>query len=72
MYPRRSIDSEIKTEKDAKPPHCALYELSPTELKSRKFYVQKLISKGKVRLSNSTHRSIALIKREMHTIERFC
>lgn len=55
LPPKRSVDHEIATEKDSKPPHRSLYQLSPVELKATKDYVESLIKKGKIRPSKSPY-----------------
>ncbi len=49
--PRRNVDLQIQTEKNAKPPHRPLHQLSPVELKAMQGYVQELFDKGKIRPS---------------------
>ncbi len=55
LPPKRRVDHEIETDKDAKPPHRPLYQLSPVELKAMKDYVQELLDKGKIRPSKSPY-----------------
>ena len=55
LPPKRSVDHEIETDKDSKPPHRPLYQLSPVELKAMKEYVQELLDKGKIRPSKSPY-----------------
>ena len=55
LPPKREVDHEIETEKDAKPPHRSLYQLSPVELKATKEYVEDLMKKGKIRPSKSPY-----------------
>ena len=55
LPPERRIDHEIETDKDAKPPHRPLYQLSPIELKAMKDYVEDLLKKGKIRPSKSPY-----------------
>ncbi len=55
LLPKRSVDHEIEVEKDSKPPHRPLYQLSPAELEEAKIYVQDLLRKGKIRPSKSPY-----------------
>ena len=55
LPPKREVDHEIETEKDARPPHRSLYQLSPVELKATKEYVEDLLKKGKIRPSKSPY-----------------
>ena len=55
LPPEREIEHEIVTENGAKPPHRPLYQLSPTELKAMKDYVQDLLNSGKIRPSKSPY-----------------
>ena len=49
VLPRKiEVDHEIEIEKDAKPPHRSLYQLSPVDLKATKYYVEDLMKKGKI------------------------
>jgi hypothetical protein len=55
LPPEREVDHEIETEKDAKPPHRSLYQLSPVELNATKKYVEDLMKKRKIRPSKSPY-----------------
>ncbi len=55
LPPVRTVDHEIETDKNAKPPHRPLYQLSPIELNAMKKYVQELLDKGKIRPSKSPY-----------------
>ena len=55
LPPKRFVDHEIETDKDSKPPHRSLYQLSPVELRATKDYVKNLIEKGKIRPSKSPY-----------------
>ncbi len=46
---------EIETEKEAKPPHRTLYQVSPVELKAMNGYVQNLLKSGKIKPSKSPY-----------------
>lgn len=49
----RNIDDAIEIDKDAKPPHRPLYQLSPAELLSVREYLVNLLRKAKIRRSKS-------------------
>lgn len=51
----RLIDHEIFVHQDAKPPHRALFHLSPLELMVTKEYVTDLLRKGKIRPRRSLY-----------------
>ena len=55
LPPKRSVDHEIETSIESKPPHRPLYHLSPVELKATKEYVEDLLKKGKIRPSKSPY-----------------
>ncbi|MEM7375746.1 MAG: reverse transcriptase family protein [Bacteroidota bacterium] len=55
LPPIRAVDHEIEVEKDSKPPHRPLYQLSKEELKAAKEYVDSLLSSGKIRPSRSPY-----------------
>ncbi len=55
LPPKRSVDHEIEVDKDSKPPHRPLYQLSPAELEAAKIYVQDLLRKGKIRPNKSPY-----------------
>ncbi len=56
LTPERVMDHEIETDKEAKPTHRPLYQLSPIELKAMKSYVHDILDSGKVRPSKSPYR----------------
>ena len=45
LPPIRSVDYKIEVDKNSKPPHRPLYQLSPTDFKSMKNYVRELLDK---------------------------
>ncbi len=55
LPPKRSVDHEIEFDKDWKPSHRPLYQLSPAELEAAKSYVRDLLRKGKIRPTKSPH-----------------
>ncbi len=58
------MDHEIETEKEAKPPHRPLYQLSTVELKAMKEHVQNLLKSGKIRPSKSPYGAPLFFVRE--------
>ena len=55
LPPIRAVDHEIDFDKDSKPPHRPLYQLSKGELKAAKEYVDSLLTSGKIRPSRSPY-----------------
>lgn len=53
LPPERSVDHEINIVEGSKPPHRALFQLSPAELVATKNYVTEMLNKGKIRPSRS-------------------
>ncbi len=64
LPPERAIDHEIEADKDAKPPHRPLYQLSPIELKAMKIYVLELLDNGKIRPSKSPYGALLFLVKE--------
>ncbi len=53
--PGRAVDHAIEVEKDAKPPHRPLFQLSPAEFEAAKNYREDLLRNGKIRPSKSSY-----------------
>ena len=64
--PKREIDHEIKIESGSKPPHRALYQLSPAELQAGKGYIKKNISCGEIRPSKSPYGAPLFFFKDRH------
>lgn len=55
LPPKRSIDHEIITDKDAKIPNRRLFRLSPDELRATREYIKDNLESGRIRLSRSPY-----------------
>lgn len=53
--PKRSVDHVFETDRNLKPPHRPLFQLSPLELDAAKKYVEELLRKGKIQPSRSSY-----------------
>ena len=64
LPPKRSLDHEIETSIESKPPHLPLYHLSPVEIKATKEYVEDLLKKGKIRPSKLPYGALLFFVKE--------
>lgn len=55
LPPKRAVDHEIKTIEGTKPPHWALFQLSPAELLATTKCVTKILNQGKIQPSKSPY-----------------
>lgn len=68
LPPKRTIDQEIDIKYESKPPHRALFQLSPAELLVTKNYVTSLPNKGKIRPTRSRYGAPLFFVKQMDSI----
>ena len=72
LPPKRYRDHAIEREKEAKPSHRPLYQLSLAELKAVKIYVEDLLRKGKIRPSKSPSTSTTVFRKRERKAATSC